>query len=98
MEMIRDDNDNAHDMGYDDDDLQGKQTINIHLSIHDRLTVILINTDHITSYHPVESMQGDVLERQRQDDLMHCCGEGEHRQTGQDLRHPHTDQRMVWIR
>lgn len=29
--MIRDENDNAHDMGYDDDDdLKGKQTINIH--------------------------------------------------------------------
>jgi len=68
------------------------------MSIYDRLTVILINTDHITSYHPVESMQGDVLERQRQDDLMHCCREGEHRQTGHDLRHPHTDQRMVWIK
>ena len=29
--MIGDDNHNAHDMGYDDDDdLKGKQTINIH--------------------------------------------------------------------
>lgn len=56
------------------------------------------NKYHITSYHPVESMQGDVLEGQRQDDLVHRCGEGEHRQTGHDLRHPHTDQGMVWIR